>query len=369
MQSSQGDSGGSIGRPAADRLAFIDWTRGLAAVIMLQGHVFHSFARTDARQGDAFVLSQFVGGMPPAIFLFLTGMTLAFLMDGQERRKVPTGSRIWAALKRAGYLAMLAVLFRVQLWLFGMPYSDWNSLFRVDILNAMALGLGVMSLMAAFTTFERVRLCAILGLGIAAASPLVSGLEFYGIHPYLRNYFVPSLEFFSFFPWAAFLAFGMSAGSIIRLVKHEHYAQVAQWGGWLGVAMTFGAQYFGNLPFSLYSQSDYWLNSPALVLVKLGVILMLVAFAFLWTTYATTGWSWVRQLGTTSLLIYWVHTELVYGRFLGGFKENLSVGQTAFAAAFVIAAMVGLSLLQTNWETVRKTLGLGRVPQPVTETE
>ena len=29
------------------RLPFLDWTRGLAATIMLQGHVFHSFIRTD----------------------------------------------------------------------------------------------------------------------------------------------------------------------------------------------------------------------------------------------------------------------------------------------------------------------------------
>ena len=41
----------------------------------------------------------------------------------------------------------------------------------------------------------------------------------------------------------------------------------------------------------------------------------MVSFAFLWTRYgARDGWSWVRQFGTTSLLVYWVHIELVYGR-------------------------------------------------------
>jgi len=38
------------------RLAFLDWTRGMAAIIMLQGHVFHSFARTDLREGGAYRL-------------------------------------------------------------------------------------------------------------------------------------------------------------------------------------------------------------------------------------------------------------------------------------------------------------------------
>ena len=89
MSEKQKDSG---------RLAFIDWTRGLAAVIMLQGHTFHSFTRTDLRTQGPYMLSQFLGGLPPAIFLLLTGITFAFLMDSQERQGANTKQRVWAAL-------------------------------------------------------------------------------------------------------------------------------------------------------------------------------------------------------------------------------------------------------------------------------
>ncbi len=66
---------------------------------------------------------------------------------------------------------------------------------------------------------------------------------------------------------------------------------------------------------TLYTKSEFWLNSPAQVLMKLGVMLWILPFAFIWTRYAAnTGWSPVSQLGTTSLLVYWVHIELVYGR-------------------------------------------------------
>src|SRR5579862_5682452 len=100
------------------RLLYLDWVRGCAALIMLQGHVFHSFLKNDLRQGGAYILSQFFGGMPPAVFLFLTGVTLAFLMDGLERRGVAGPQRVWSAVKRAGYLLSIAFLFRFQLWLF-----------------------------------------------------------------------------------------------------------------------------------------------------------------------------------------------------------------------------------------------------------
>ena len=84
--SSQSHQGPESSKDNVGRLAFIDWTRGLAALVMLQGHTFHSFTRNDLRTGGPYMLSQFVGGLPPAMFLFLTGITFAFLMDSQDRK-------------------------------------------------------------------------------------------------------------------------------------------------------------------------------------------------------------------------------------------------------------------------------------------
>src|SRR5216684_5291590 len=92
------------GKTSSYRLEYLDWVRGLGAVIMLQGHVFHSFLRPELKSGSAYTLSQFVGGMPPALFLFLTGVTLAFLMDSTERRGLAPAARVWEALKRSRYL-------------------------------------------------------------------------------------------------------------------------------------------------------------------------------------------------------------------------------------------------------------------------
>ena len=53
---------------ASKRLAFLDWTRGFAACIMLQGHVSHSFTHKDLRNDSFYVFSQFFGGLTPAVF-------------------------------------------------------------------------------------------------------------------------------------------------------------------------------------------------------------------------------------------------------------------------------------------------------------
>ena len=127
-----------------------------------------------------------------------------------------------------------------------------------------------------------------------------------------------------------------------------------QWLGWGGCAVAFAAYTISSMSPSIYANSDFWLNSPALILIKLGAILILVAFSWVWNLQlGAEQWSWVRQFGMTSLLVYWVHVELVYGRWLGEFKENLTVGATIAAASAVIVLMLGLSLLRTNWAVVR----------------
>jgi uncharacterized membrane protein len=317
--------------PASRRLPYLDWLRGIAAITMLQGHVFQSFLRNDLRPNGPYQVSQFAGGMPPAIFLFLLGVTFAFLMDSQERKGVAPGARVRASVRRSGYLFAAAFAFRLQLWAFSLDGSAWRNLLRVDILNCMGMALLVMSVMAVFRTVERIRLCAVLGAAIAIASPMISNTDWSWTPTLLRNYIVPDHDFFSFFPWAAFVAFGMSAGSILRLLKEEDVAPTMQWLGWGGVALAFAAYSISNMSISIYSSSDFWLNSPALIFIKLGAVLILIAFSYVWN-----------------------------------FKESLSVGQTVFASVVVIVAMLGLSLVRTNWVAVKAGIGTsGPAPRRV----
>lgn len=336
------------------RFAFLDWTRGIGALIMLQGHVFHSFIHPGLRESSPYILSQFVGGMPPAIFLFLTGVTLAFLMDSDTRRARPALDRIFSAIWRARYLMLVAFAFRLQLWVFAIPHSPWQDLFKVDILNSMAVGIVLLAPLAVFDTLQRVRLGAVMGIAVALLTPVINGLDWSGVHPFLTNYFKPDPNYFPMFPWAAFLAFGLSAGSILRLAPSRELPRVMQWAALLGIVLLFAGGKLSDLPYSIYPQpTNFWLDGPWLIFMKLGIVLVMGSFAYLWTEHALKGaWSWVAQLGTTSLLVYWVHTELVYGRAFSIWREQLAVPQTIAMGLFMIALMVGLSTLKTRWTEV-----------------
>lgn len=341
-------------KPAVNRLAYLDWARGLAAVVMFQGHVFDSFIRRDLRASGPFVFSQFVGGMPPAVFLFLLGITFAFLMDSLERKGVEPIGRWAAAVKRSGYLFLVAALFRLQLWVTAMGKSPAGDLLRVDILNCMGLAVLLLSVLAVVRTVERVRLCAVVGAVIAVAAPAVTALDSPSVPALLHSYFVPDHTSFGFFPWASFVAFGMSAGSVLRVAKQDEIPAVIQWFAWGGLASAFGAYGLSFVPVSIYPKSDFWLDHPALIFIKLGAVLMLISFAWLWNLkLPEDSFSWIRQIGTASLLVYWVHVELIYGTLFWKLKESLSIPQTVAAALVTIVIMSSFATIWNRNRAVR----------------
>jgi len=325
------------------RITFLDWLRGLAAVIMLQGHTFDAFASPEARQGPAFIFSQFFGGEAAAIFLLLTGVTYGLGMNRREH--LPAWGRVTAALKRARYLFLLAVLFRVQNWAFSYPQSSVTDLLRVDVLNLMGAIAAIMAVLALFKGISRVRWAAAAGVAIAALSPLVSTLPQGFLPQTAADYIVPSAVMFSIFPWGGYFAFGCAIGSMIPLVDRGAWNRVMQWSALGGFGLVFAGRYFSDLPFSVYTASEFWLNSPALVACKLGVAMLLGSVAYLWTEYLSSGWSWMRQLGTTSLFVYWTHIALDYGRIFENYHLRLSAWACTAASLVMIAAMVGGSVL------------------------
>ena len=95
-----------------------------------------------------------------------------------------------------------------------------------------------------------------------------------------------------------------------------------------------------------------------------GYTAYLVGAAWLWhRTRWSEGTSPLRQLGRTSLLVYWVHVEVVYGFMTRWARMRLRLVDATFALALLIAAMLALSL----WHTARGLARLrgSQLPAPV----
>ena len=342
--------------PLVKRFPFLDWMRGLAVVVMIQCHTFNSFVRMDLRDGGAYVLSQFVGGMAAPLFLFMAGMTLAFQMESLERREGKRVRRWLISLRRAGYILGIAYLFRLGNWAGSLPHASAQEITKVDILNCMGLGMAALAVAAAVPSQSRAHFAAAVGLAIAAAAPVIANLDWSGVPSLIHEYLAPGLGRgrFAFFPCASYIAFGLSIGTMVKRTDAGRIEHLMQWCVLVGFALVFVAQYFSNIPYSVYAKSSFWTDSPALILIRVGISLLMMAGAYLWTEFcAGAGWSWMQTLGKTSLLVYWVHVMIVYGSWANPIKRAMNVWQAVFATLAVMALMVALAAARLRWTAWR----------------
>src|SRR5262245_16760341 len=133
---------------AVHRLTYLDWMRGAAVVIMLQGHVFDAWVRPEDRSSGWFWFSQFLGGFPAPIFLFLVGVSLALTLDRMRTKGASSAELAAKVLRRGGWILLLAYAFRLVQFLVWRPYSEWASVFKVDTLNCIAISILVVGLLS-----------------------------------------------------------------------------------------------------------------------------------------------------------------------------------------------------------------------------
>jgi uncharacterized membrane protein len=297
------------------------------------------------REGSAYVLSQFVGGMAAPLFLFMAGMTFGFQMESLDRRE-PSPFRRWvAALRRGGYILAIAYLFRLSNTIASMPRPDWSELTKVDILNCMGLAMIAFAVVAWCDATTRVRAALIGAVAIASASPLVAHLPWGNTPAIIREYLAAGAGRgrFAFFPCAAYIGFGLAAGALVRRAATDRLDRLMQWLVLTGFALILSGQYFSNIPYSLYPQSDFWIDSPALIFIRVGLSLLALSGAYVWTEHASgRGWSWMQTIGRHSLLVYWVHVMLVYGDIFKPLKRALTIPQTTIATVIVVLLMLAI---------------------------
>jgi len=379
-------AGGAAGK--SGRLAYIDWMRGLACVLMFQTHCYTSWLTPQARKTEFYRWSQAAGTLPAPLFIFLAGVSSAMVTQRLREKVVARNAIARTALLRGAEIFGLGLLFRGQEFILGYPKSPWTDLLRVDVLNILGLSMmliGVLCWATSSDTLEKSRRNAIAA-GLAAATlvalatpwlwttyrprwlpwPLESYID--GVHTFGQ----PQTWLFPIFPWAAFAFAGLALGFLLFsdfAKKKESWFFVAV--GVAGAIACAASQLLDASPARLYRAAiyDYWHTSPEFFLMRCGVLLTLLFLVYAWCRWgwAQTGFSPIIQLGNTSLLVYWVHIEFVYGRFSILRKGKCSILTATAGFLVVFLAMVALSLLRTRWKQ-RKAKALRSAPGPAAAT-
>jgi uncharacterized membrane protein len=354
--------------PAApSRLAYIDWMRGLACVVMFQTHCYDAWLGGDARKSTFFMWSQLGGTLPAPLFLFLAGISFALVTDKLRQKGIPAGQIARTTIRRGAEIFGLGLLFRLQEYLIAWGWAPWSDLLRVDILNTIGLSMMLMGVVCWIVLLlSRSRARFALGMtacGVGIVIPLLTPLlwttwrprwlpwplESYidGVH----NLGEPQSWLFPIFPWAAFAFIGLALGLLLLsdgARKLGATTFVLAGGG--GVALIYLARWLDAFPHQFYARYDFWHTSPNFFFIRVGMLLVILALTYVWCRWGLGQWGFspLIQLGQTSLLVYWVHIELVYGRFSILPKRAVDIRTASFGLLAIFLSMVLLSILRTR---------------------
>src|SRR5450432_2991230 len=350
------------------RLAYIDWLRGLACLLMFQTHCYDAWLGGAARQSTFFMWSQLGGTFPAPLFLFLAGTSFAIVIDKLLQKGVAPGEIAKKTILRGAEIFVLGLLFRLQEYLIALGWAPWTDLFRVDILNTIGVSLMLMGalcwvvLAITGTANSRTKLVSasvLVAAAISALTPLLWTtwpprflpwpLESYvdGVH----NLGVPQAGLFPVFPWTGFAFAGLAVGFLLQSPwAREREARAFFALGLAGGVLIEFARWLEAQPRQLYAVNDYWHTSPSFFLIRVGMLLVILTACYAWCRWGAAQWGFspLIQLGQASLLVYWVHIEFVYGRVSILPKRRMGIGGASVGLLVISLAMLALAYIRTK---------------------
>ena len=388
------------------RLAYVDWMRGLACVLMFQTHCYDSWLSPEARKSSSLIVwSQLGGTLPAPLFVFLAGVSFALVTERLREKGIERNAIAKQTLLRGAEVFGMGLLFRVQELALGYPWSPWTDLLRVDVLNILGLSMMLMGVLcwltasrshvnstasrshmnlAADGTVAAARIRTLVAAIFVAAIVAMATPPLWTTHrpkflpwpieSYINGVHIlgqPQPWLFPLFPWSAFAFAGLAAGFFLfseSATRREGLMFGAL--GTAGIIAVALSVFFDSTRIRLYAVYDYWHSNPNFFLLRCGVLFVILLLVYAWCRwgFAQKGFSPIIQLGNTSLLVYWVHIEFVYGRFSILPKKQCSAVQATAGLLTIFLAMLGLSLLRTRLKK-RKVRASQPSPAVIAATE
>src|ERR1700719_2874826 len=110
---------------SSSRLAYIDWLRGLACLLMFQTHCYDAWLSDSAKKSTFYMWSQLGGTLPAPLFLFLAGISVALVVDKLGEKGKSPSQVAKATISRGAEIFALGLLFRLQEYLIAWGWAPW----------------------------------------------------------------------------------------------------------------------------------------------------------------------------------------------------------------------------------------------------
>ena len=361
------------------RFLFVDLLRGWALLVMIEVHVFNVFLLPELKSTSWFNVLNFINGLVAPSFLFISGFAFAISTRGKTSDLRKFDYAFWKKLGRilliilAGYSLHLPILSLRRLMHF---YSKETliSFYNVDVLQCIGIGLLFLFLLKLIIKSDKIYniilfVCFVLSVFL---SPLVwrTDLTLYMNIP-LANYFNSmNGSFFPVFPWIGFLLAGaVCCKFYIEARENDKEKNIIIIFVISGLILAIIGHIFISPSLNIYT-CEHKAN-PFFFIQRLGYVLCLLGACWYYIELRKTKTSFVIEVGRESLIVYWLHLQLIYRRFYHNFSFASIYGDkfdilgclmvTILLALIMIAVAKLWGDFKRNYKIIASDLSIGIV--------
>lgn len=326
---------------------------------MLEGHFISATLDISLFSTDhwAYVTWLKVRTITAPLFLMVSGIIFAYLLDRNPNLSIRDNPRIKKGLKRALQLFAWGVLLHTSLlqvkdYLNG-TFGAWQ--FSFHILQCIAVGLLVMVLIYLLFKLLGGKLVwyyLIAATLIISLYPALTDLQGYypkGAHPFIQNAIKGPMSVFPLIPWLAFILYGATIGAYLS--THRSETKTIKFPVALiltGLFLNFGLNHllFAWDEFFLTNvlSVSHWFGKMGGVLVILGGLMLVLQ-----KVPINTASLWVR-IGQQTLVMYLLHCVVLYGAIIGlGLDSYIGHSLSPWQAVMGAVVFVGLFSWVAVW--------------------
>ena len=381
--------------PQLKRVAFVDDLRGVAVLCMIAWHTTDAWLLPTVRSGTIYQGIRLFGGLTAPLFLFLAGAGF-----GLSWSKRPTQQSQLSLLVRGLQIVVFGYALRLQMWLIdamaiarpdtlvawapmllGLMLALWGlsgrkqlrnrwlfcmiaaalyalglfqvsvvapsrlqGLLRVDVLQAIGISIALLAAFArSFRWEKRAWLAVFLGIVVTFLTPwLQRHMPWVLPEPiagYIARWATPQggrpMAMFPLFPWLGYALVGLGVSVIWSNAKKKGRLTTAvTLLAICGATIVVGtSEYHPYVYQTLQDHPD--LTQLFRMAYRVGLILVMAIFVYAFSLLRVN--KNLCALGQTSLVIYWIHLEFVFGLLGTPLRKTLTL--TTWSAAFCVLSI------------------------------
>ncbi|MCL2155074.1 MAG: heparan-alpha-glucosaminide N-acetyltransferase domain-containing protein [Leptospirales bacterium] len=351
---------------------YLDIMRGWAMIIMVEVHVFNAFLKPEIKLEGWFPILDFINGIVAPSFIFIAGF--AFIVSSKNKiddlRSL--GPLFRKKLKRIGFIFLVGYLIHIPYFSLkkNLFYTDESALKRfcnVDVLQCIGLGMLILLILRVIIKSERIFNLMVLFflLVFVLLAPIVWHIDFNKFMPLFFACYFNEIHgsLFPIFPWLGFLFAGAitaiavgATASVARKDKDKYKEELFMKGLAIAGLLFFVAAF----PAIHWFKTFTWFEirpSISFFAQRLGVVFILLYLLRLYCKNRNMSGSYFSVMGRESLIVYWLHLQVIYRLYFGGKNINSIVNQSfgviecLISTLILIVIMIAVAVI---WGSIKK---------------